>query len=133
MLKRSCNSSTIRAWFETYIEPRGDGFYSAQGVRAHIDALLDAFVAGTHHPCVIMGESGGEGESGAIPGRVNLKEIDRHAGTAEVGYRIAASQVGKGLATEAVRYLIALGRTEWQLECLQAYVLPKNLASAGFT
>jgi ribosomal-protein-alanine N-acetyltransferase len=113
-----------RAWFETYIEPRGDAFYSEQGVRAHIDEFLAAFAAGTRHPCVIVGAGG------AIVGRVNLKDIDKPAGSAEVGYRIAASHAGQGLATDGVRHLVALARTVWQLDYLQAYVLPKNLASA---
>lgn len=113
-----------RAWFERHIEPRGDAFYSEAGVRAHIAEFLDAFAAGTRHPCVIV-----DGD-GAVIGRANLKEIDRQAGGAEVGYRIAASHAGQGLATAAVRHLMALAREQWRLERLVAYVLPANLASA---
>lgn len=113
-----------RAWFERQIEPRGDVFYSAAGVRAHIAEFLDAFAAGTRHPCVIVDGNG------AVIGRANLKAIDRQAGGAEVGYRIAASHAGQGLATAAVRHLVALARAQWRLERLYAHVLPANLASA---
>lgn len=113
-----------RAWFERHIEPRGDAFYSAAGVHAHIAEFLAAFAVGTRHPCVIV-----DGD-GAVIGRANLKEIDCQAGGAEVGYRIAASHAGNGLATAAVLHLVALAREEWRLERLYAYVLPANLASA---
>lgn len=113
-----------RAWFERHIEPRGDAFYSEAGVRAHIAEFLDAFARGTRHPCVIVDADG------AVIGRANLKEIDHQAGAAEVGYRIAASHAGQGLATAAVRHLVALARAHWRLEHLHAYVLNANLASA---
>lgn len=113
-----------RAWFERHIEPRGDAFYSEEGVRAHIGEFLGAFAAGTRHPCVIVDADG------VVIGRANLKEIDCHAGGAEVGYRIAASHAGQGLATAAVRHVVALAREVWRLERLYAYVLPANLASA---
>lgn len=113
-----------RGWFEQHIEPRGDAFYSQDGVRAHIAQFLDAHAHGRMHPCVIVDTEG------AILGRANLKDIDRHAGTAEVGYRIAATCVGRGVATEALWHLIELALSEWQLKQLCAYVRPANAASA---
>jgi ribosomal-protein-alanine N-acetyltransferase len=112
-----------RHWFERHIAPRGEAFYSRDGVHEHIQAFLDAHANGTLHPCVILGEDG------AIIGRANLKDIDRRAGTAEVGYRIAESQAGKGLATGAVRYLVDLAHSSWQLRQLFAYVGNENKAS----
>jgi ribosomal-protein-alanine N-acetyltransferase len=113
-----------RHWFERHIASRGEAFYSPGGVREHIQQFLDAHANGTLHPCVILAEDG------AIIGRANLKDIDLCAGTAEVGYRIAESQVGKGLATHAVRHLVDLARSSWQLKQLFAYVADRNRASA---
>lgn len=113
-----------RAWFERHIASRGAAFYSAQGVRGHIREFLDAHAAGTRHPCVILDDAG------AIVGRANLKDIDRGAGCAEVGYRIAEACAGNGLATQAVRYLVGHARSGLQLKELVAYVAPANGASA---
>jgi ribosomal-protein-alanine N-acetyltransferase len=68
---------------------------------------------------------------GAIVGRANLKSIDRTALTAEVGYRVAASHVGQGLATRALAHLLALARDEWRLRKLTAIVTEDNSASAA--
>jgi ribosomal-protein-alanine N-acetyltransferase len=113
-----------RAWFEQHIAARGPAFYSAQGVDDHIREFLDAHAAGIRHPCVILDGAG------AIVGRANLKDIDRRAGSAEVGYRIAKACAGHGLATQAVRYLVEQARSIWQLQQLVAYVAPANRASA---
>lgn len=113
-----------RHWFEQHIEPRGDAFYSPDGVREHIAGFLDAHAAGCFHPCVLTAADG------AIIGRANLKNIVRHAGSAEIGYRIAQDRVGQGLATLAVHHLIALAGSSWQLSRLTALVRVKNAASA---
>ena len=112
-----------RQWFEQHIEARSAAFYSPGGVQEHIDLFLEAHAQGRFHPCVIV-----EGD-GTIIGRANLKDIDQRAGTAEIGYRIAESHAGNGLATDAVRFLIELARGEWQLGQLHAYVAYKNTAS----
>jgi len=113
-----------RAWFEQHIAPRAPEFYTPQGVRQHIGQYLDGHAGGTWHPCVILNGQG------RIVGRANLKDIDRHAASAEAGYRIASDQTGKGLATRALRHLIALADQRWQLRCLLAYVTDDNPASA---
>lgn len=113
-----------RHWFEQHIAARDEAFYSPNGVREHIELFLDDYAKGSLDPCVIVGQDG------ALIGRANLRHIDRHAGTAEIGYRIAQAQVGMGLATAAVRYLIGLARSSWQLRQLHAYVAHKNMASA---
>ncbi|RFP14931.1 MULTISPECIES: GNAT family N-acetyltransferase [unclassified Duganella] len=113
-----------RAWFEQHIAPRAQEFYTPQGVQLHIEQYLDGYINGTWHPCVMLNAQG------RIVGRANLKDIDRHAASAEAGYRIASDQTGKGLATRALRHLIALADQQWQLRCLLAYVTDDNLASA---
>lgn len=112
-----------RAWFERHIEPRPDAFYSIDGIHAHVTQFLDEHAQGRMHPCVIVDEHG------ELIGRANLKDIDRQQGTAEVGYRIGEQQAGKGLATAALQYLIALAQEEWQLQSLCAYAIDGNVAS----
>ncbi|MET3133577.1 ribosomal-protein-alanine N-acetyltransferase [Oxalobacteraceae bacterium GrIS 1.11] len=113
-----------RDWFERHIDPRGDAFYTPDGVREHIRQYLDAQARATWHPCVMLNQDG------LIVGRANLKDIDLGAGIAEVGYRMARQQAGNGLATGALRYLIDLARSQWGLARLSAYVTADNAASA---
>ncbi|MFB9244100.1 GNAT family N-acetyltransferase [Massilia antarctica] len=114
-----------RAWFERHVEARDPAFYSPDGVARHIAHYLDGHAAGTWHPCVLL-----DGE-GRIVGRANLKDIDRIKGSAEVGYRIAHDQTGKGLATFALQHLIGLARSSWQLNELRAKVTLANQGSAA--
>ncbi len=113
-----------RSWFERHIDPRPAQFYSMVGVRAHINALLDAYTKGTFHASVLVNDSG------VIVGRANLKDIQQELGIAEIGYRIGQRSVGQGYATLALAALIALARQQWQLRQLIAYVTENNLASA---
>lgn len=113
-----------RAWFEQHIVPRPADFYTPEGVRVHIALYLSGYEQGTWHPCVIVDEKG------RIVGRANLKDLDRLAGTAEVGYRIAHNQTGKGWATKAVRHMTALASSQWRLSQVVAYVIKENVASA---
>ncbi|KKO62227.1 putative ribosomal N-acetyltransferase YdaF [Janthinobacterium sp. KBS0711] len=112
-----------RAWFERHINRRPDDFYSVDGIQAHVAQFLDEHAQGRMHPCIIVDEHG------QLIGRANLKDIDRQAQTAEVGYRIGQQQAGKGLATAALRYLITLAQDEWRLQRLCAYAIDGNAAS----
>ncbi|WP_229477118.1 GNAT family N-acetyltransferase [Massilia rubra] len=114
-----------RAWFERHVEAREPAFYSPGGVARHIAQYLQGHASGAWHPCVLL-----DGE-GRIVGRANLKGIDRAEGSAEVGYRIARDQTGKGLATYALRNLIGLARTTWQLKELRAEITHANQGSAA--
>jgi len=113
-----------REWFERHIDSRGSAFYSVQGVTDHIAAYLSGFAAGTWHPFVI------EDPSGKIVGRANLKDIDMSERSAEVGYRVAQSACGQGLATLAVRHLIREAQLHWNLKQLVANVYAGNIGSA---
>ena len=110
-----------RAWFERHIDARPDDFYSLDGVRAHIAQLLQGHAQGHAHPCLIVGQHG------ALMGRANLKGIGQQ--TAEVGYRIGQEHAGQGLATVALRHLIALARTQWRVQRLTAHAIDGNAAS----
>ncbi|MQA40128.1 GNAT family N-acetyltransferase [Rugamonas aquatica] len=112
-----------RAWFEQYIAPRDESFYTPHGVQRHIEHYLDGYANGTWHPCLLL-DTGGR-----VVGRANLKDINRHTASAEAGYRIARDAAGQGLATRALQHLIALAQEQWRLQQLQAYVTDNNLAS----
>ena len=112
-----------RAWFERHIDPRPDAFYSLDGIHAHVAQFLLEHEQGLLHPCIIVDQDGN------LLGRANLKDIDQQAHTAEVGYRIGQQHGGKGLATTALRHLIALAREEWKLSSLKAYAIDGNAAS----
>jgi ribosomal-protein-alanine N-acetyltransferase len=113
-----------REWFERHIDARSAAFYTVQGVTEHIAAYLSDYAAGTWHPFVIVDADG------KIVGRANLKDIDTSARSAEVGYRIAQSVCGKGLATRAVRHLIEEAQLHWKLNQLVANVYVENVGSA---
>jgi len=112
-----------RQWFESHIDGRDPGFYSPEGVTEHIQRYLADFAKGVWHPFVI------EDASHAIVGRANLKGIDPAKGSAEVGYRVAQTACGNGLATLALKHLIQQARTRWQLTQLVAFVYPENVGS----
>lgn len=113
-----------RQWFERNVDARSSSFYSLQGVTEHIASYLSGFSNGTWHPFVI------EDPDGNIVGRANLKDIDLSGRWAEVGYRIAESACGRGLATLAVRRLIEEAQLRWNLKRLIAKVYAGNLGSA---
>jgi len=113
-----------REWFERHIDARDAVFYSVQGVTEHITAYLSDYAAGIWHPCVIV-DSGG-----TIVGRANLKDIDTSRRSAEVGYRIAQSACGQGLATQAVKHLVQEAKLRWNLNQLVANVYAANIGSA---
>ncbi|SHG66608.1 GNAT family N-acetyltransferase [Massilia sp. CF038] len=112
-----------RKWFEQHIDARGDAFYTQDAVRRHVGELVDAHTRGQWHACVLADENG------TIVGRANLKEIDIVAGRAEVGYRIAGTHIGRGLATMALRHLIDLARDQWKLHTLTGVATEQNAAS----
>lgn len=114
-----------QAWFEQHVEPRGADFYSDVGVQAHIAELLALHAQKRFHPTVIVDEA-----TGHIVGRANLKAIDAEKGEAELGYRLAQSHTGQGLASLAAKHLIQAARSRWHLQRLVAHVREDNLASA---
>ena len=113
-----------RDWFESQVDARAPDFYNLPGVAAHIGNYLARHAAGTMHPCLLLEDDG------AIVGRCNLKDIDRIGGRAEVGYRIAASAIGRGLAGTALAHLMELAYGRWELRGLDAHVTIANAASA---
>jgi ribosomal-protein-alanine N-acetyltransferase len=101
-----------RDYFAKHVPDRGDAYFVEFDARH--TALLTEQDAGTCHFHVLVG---GEGE---ILGRVNLVDVDAADGEAELGYRIAESATGRGLATSAVRQVCDLAGAEYGLRALRA-------------
>lgn len=117
-----------RAYFAKYVPDRGDAYFAEFDAR-HASLLAEQ-AAGACHFHVLVG---GEGE---IVGRVNL--VDVADGEAELGYRIAESAAGRGLATSAARQVCGIAGAEYGLRALRAATDAGNggsravLVRAGF-
>lgn len=118
-----------RAYFAAFVPDRGDAFFTEFDAR--LQERLDEQATGECHFHVLVDTEG------AILGRVNL--IDVTDGEAELGYRIAKSASGRGLATAAVRQVCALAAEQYGLRALRAVTTTDNAASqavltrTGFT
>jgi [ribosomal protein S5]-alanine N-acetyltransferase len=109
-----------RDYFRTTIPDRGDSFFA--DYPAYHAVLLACQGAGTDRFHVLTTDDG------TIAGRVNLVCIAD--GEAELGYRIGQEFAGRGLATEAVRQICELARTEYGLTRLRARTTDDNAPSA---
>lgn len=123
-----------RAFFEANLNARPADFYSPAAVR---EALQRAEVETREDKGYQYLIQGGGPE---ILGRVNLSRVRRaHFHAAELGYRLAASACGRGVATEAVRQALELAFGELGLLRVEADSRPENKASVrvlernGFT
>ncbi|GLZ79771.1 hypothetical protein Afil01_45780 [Actinorhabdospora filicis] len=116
-----------REYFAASVPDRGDHFFTEYAER-HA-ALLSRQEEGTDWFHVLL-------DGDAVVGRVNL--VEANDGSAELGYRIAESATGRGLATWAVGEVVELARG-YGLRELRAKTTADNLASrkvltrAGFT
>lgn len=108
-----------RAYFAASIPDRGDDYFATFDERHR--ELLGSQADGTDLPHVLVEADG------SIVGRVNLIKVAD--GSADLGYRIAESAAGRGLATAAVRQLRALAASEYGLTELRAAAKVDNIAS----
>ncbi|WP_374568053.1 GNAT family N-acetyltransferase [Ideonella sp.] len=122
-----------RAFFEATINARPADYYSAEGVGAAIEQAQREARDDRAYQYLLW-------DSGALVGRVNLTKVRRaHFHSAEVGYRIAQSAGGRGLASEAVRQVLAKAFGEHGLVRVEATARPENEGSTrvlqknGFT
>lgn len=111
---------TNRQWFEEHIGARPKSFYSRPAVVRHVEELLKAADANEAFPGIIE-------ENGAILGRVNLTKMEGLA-KARLGYRVAKSSVGRGVATYGVAHALRTGRV-MNIVSTCAFVSLENQAS----
>ncbi|MFI6072035.1 GNAT family N-acetyltransferase [Actinoplanes sp. NPDC051343] len=118
-----------RAYFARFITDRGDAFF------AHFDDSW-ATVLALHQAGVCLFHVLTT-ETGEVVGRFNLLEVEDR--TANVGYRLAESVTGRGIATATVRELCRRAETRYHLRTLNAAAADENVASqkvltkSGFT
>lgn len=112
-----------RRFFEDRLNARRADYYSVAGVAQAIEtALADALNDRGYQFLLKTLE-------GNIVGRVNLAGVKRHHfHCAVLGYRIAESECGKGLASEAVRQIVERAR-DLGLARIEADARAENLAS----
>ena len=113
-----------RAFFEATINARPAVFYSREGVAGAIATA-----------CREAGEDRGyqfllKDDAGRILARANLSGVRRaHFQSAVLGYRVAQSACGKGLASEAVRQLLGIAFGTLGLKRIEADARIDNAAS----
>ncbi|MGI9093557.1 MAG: GNAT family N-acetyltransferase [Mycobacteriales bacterium] len=108
-----------RAHFAAWISDRGDEFYEHFAERH--DARLAEQQAGVGAYYVLVEEDG------SVVGRFNLTFLE--GDSAELGYRVAETAAGRGLATMAVRKLCDLGSEKYGLRRIVAATSRQNAAS----
>ena len=103
---------------------RSPEYFTVAGQHAAIAVSLAEHDRGRGLPCVIL-----DGD-GAVVGRVNLNNIVRGAfQSGSLGYWIAESAGGRGIATAAVRDIVRKAFAELGLHRIQADTLVHNVAS----
>ncbi len=103
---------------------RAEAHFTDAGQRVAVDAALAEHAHGRSLPCAIVDEAG------SVVGRVNLNNIVRGAAqSASLGYWLASTSGGRGLATAAVRDIIRLAFAELGLHRIQADTLVHNVPS----
>ncbi|MCT7353999.1 GNAT family N-acetyltransferase [Streptomyces sp. 15-116A] len=110
-----------RAYFARTVPDRGDAFFTPTGFAARLASLRAEQEAGVCHFHVVLDEEG------RLIGRINL--IDVTNGSAELGYRVAESATGRGVATAAVAQMCRLAWTSYGLTSLTAVTTLDNPAS----
>ena len=113
-----------RSFFEASVRSRPDGFYSLSGIKRSIEhATLDALEDKAYQYLVRDKQS-------RLVGRANLTRVRRtHFHSADIGYRIAQCECGRGYASEAVRLLVAKAFDELNLVRIEANARSTNPGS----
>lgn len=104
--------------YETWAE---DGFTAADGL-AYVVWWERAWEEGTAFYYAI------EGEDGTFYGSAGLGQVDHESGSSAVGYWIRSDAAGRGIATAALRALVAAAHAAGFVE-LTAVIAESNLAS----
>lgn len=109
-----------RRFFEEMVPGRGDGYYVWETFIKRHRALLVEQESGLSHFYLI------KDEAEKIIGRINLVNIDNTTNGAEIGFRVGASAVGKGIGNKALSLLI---NTELDIKQITAKTTTVNKAS----
>ena len=113
-----------RAFLAPWEPQRDEVYFTEAGQRADISSALERHDHGNALPCVIVDHDG------AVVGRMTLNGIVRGAfQSCSVGYWVSKAAGGRGVATAALRDIIAVAFGELGLHRIQAETLLHNVAS----
>ena len=113
-----------RAYFEENLPSRGEDYYVLENYNNIIEELIDEQNHGECFMYVIRNETG------KVIGRINFVSVkNEKTKTAELGYRIGQTEIGKGIATRAVKMALNLGFERHQLDEVTAGTSTDNIAS----
>jgi ribosomal-protein-alanine N-acetyltransferase len=111
--------STNRAYFAASISDRGDAYF--QQFAEQLSGLLAEQASGNGAFYVLVADDS------SIVGRFNLKLAKD--GTAELGYRVAETATGRGVATAAVEELCRVAPQRHGVRTVRAATSAANVAS----
>ncbi|RFS83147.1 N-acetyltransferase [Actinomadura spongiicola] len=113
------NRDHLRPW-----EPeRDDAYFTVEGQRDNLHALVEAYAVGEMWPGVILVD-------GDIAGRITLNNVLRGPlQSCFVGYWVARAHTGRGVATEALRQVLDVAFTDLGLHRVEAFTRVDNHAS----
>ena len=92
--------SENRHFFERMVPGRGEDYYNFENFILRHQDLLKEQEEGLSNFYLIRNDAG------EIMGRVNLIDIDKVNKTAEIGFRVGAEYVGKGIGNRALSLLL---------------------------
>jgi ribosomal-protein-alanine N-acetyltransferase len=107
-------------FFSRVIAPRDRQFLSSAGIKAHISQCVAEHCEKRSVFYVLVDEH-------RIVARANMRNINAQR-EAEIGYRVAEREIGRGIATHCVNHLIDTGRKKG-LTALVAYVMDNSPVS----
>lgn len=113
-----------RHFFESHINARPPDFYSRDGVAKSIRLALDDAVADRAYGYIVRTDAN------QVVARVNLTNVRRaHFHSAQLGYRVAESACGQGVASFSVATVLAEAFGPLRLVRLEATARPENVGS----
>lgn len=112
-----------RTYFETLVPSRGDDYYMFENFNRVLANLLQEQREGTSFFHLI------KDADKKIIGRINLVDIDQKSRVGHIGYRIGEGYLGKGVATIALKKLLNVAVSEYQVTELLASTTSNNIGS----
>ena len=112
-----------RNYFESWINARSGSFYTPEGfAQALQTALLQQAAHQAYHYLIWQDTQ--------LVGRINLTQVrQQNYHSASLGYRIAPTHSGQGLASQALQQVMQKAFQVHQLKRLEATARPENPAS----
>lgn len=98
--------------------------YSIEEAKAWLAACQKEWSQGTSYPFLIIDTGTHE-----VVGSVDINQINRNHNFGNIGYWVASSHVGRGIATSAVKMAARFGFTEAGFTRLEIAALTENWAS----